>query len=1357
MQANTRSLGEDTGNSQSRPPQEGRLKRSTLMSLIVTLFLITASTLAILPSMIGHAHAYAAAPAKSAVTTHKADNGRTGGFTNETILNTSNVTASQFGKRVSYPVDGQVYAQPLYLPNLSVGGSPHNVVFAATEHDSIYAFDADQSSVNPPLWRTSFLNNGVNAVSSSDVSCNDLKPEIGVTGTPVIDSSVNAMYVVSYTKENTGLVYRLHALNVTTGLDMPGSPIVIQATVNGKGSGDSINGVVTFNAAKERQRGALLQANGQIYIPFGSFCDVGPYHGWILSYSYNGSAFQQTYVYSDTANGAGGGLWGAGAPMTSDSSGNIYFVSGNGAFNLDMGGTEASDSFVKLSPQLQLQDYFSPFNQSCLKQTDADLGSGGAVIIPSTNEQIGAGKEGRIYVVDSNNMGKFTADPSLDCTTIERNRTDIDKVKQEFAPTTVGGIYSTPAYWAGPTGNFVYFAGAGDNAKAFKLTNGLLSTTPTSLSSDTFGYTGGNPVISSNGSTSGTGIMWTLDPNAILRAYDATNLATQLYTSKQNAARDALDNYVKFSSAVVANGEVFVGTQDTLTIYGLNPTTAPATTPTVTPTPGLTYNNIGISADNNPSTGNFDGAGNSYSQQALQSVGINPGDNAFYGHTVFAWPTVAPGQLDNYVANGQIIPVTPLTNATVVAFAGAATGGLASGRVAINYTDGTVQYATLGFSDWHLNGGLSFGNAKMATMNYYNTPTTQSNTTTYLLYTDILLNVGKTLKSVTLPTTVTGGTMHVFAVTTNQGPPPVAVYNNIATSNDNNPSGGNFDGTNSYSAQALQQLAITPGGTLSFNGVTFTWPNVAAGTANNYVTKGQQLSIAPVNGATTLAFLGAATGGSASGPATINYSDGTTQPFALGMSDWTLGGGHDAPSFGNQVVATTAYRNTPKGQQVTSKPVILYVDVALQAGKTVQSVIFPSIINGGQLHIFTAATKGGTTPTPTPTPGITPTPQTVSYNDVGVSDDSNPSAGNFDGTNSYSAQALAAQQITPGAQVTFNGVVFTWPNIIAGLPNDYRAQGQVVPVTPVANATKLAFLGSADGGATSGTATITYSDGTTQTFTLGLSDWTLGGGHDSPSFGNQVVATTAYRNTPAGKQTTDKPALLYTDVSLQAGKAVTSVTLPMNSRLHIFAITTGSGTAPTPTPTPSGTPTPQAVAYNNAGVSDDGNPTLGNFDGTNSYSAQALAAQQITPGAQITFNGVVFTWPNGVAGQPNDYQTQGQVVPVTPVANAAKLAFLGSATNGATSGTATITYSDGTTQTFTLGLSDWTLGGGHDAPSFGNQVVATTAYRNTPVGKQTTDNPVVLYTDVALQAGKTVSSVTLPMSGQLHVFTIATK
>lgn len=882
---------------------------------------------------------YKAAPSNSAVLTYKNDNQRTGQDPNETILTTSNLGSGLFGKRIAYPVDGQVYAQPLYLPNVVINGTAHNIVFAATEHDSVYAFDADLTGSAPPLWKTSFLVNGATTVSTNDVQCSDLSPEMGITSTPVIDSSTNTLYVVAFTKEGSNLIYRLHALDVTTGLEKTGSPIRLQASVQGNGAG-SVNGTIALDEHRERQRAALMLANGQVYMAFASFCDNDPYHGWVLGYTYNGTAFTQSSVYNDTANGTRGGIWGAAGALAADSSGNVFFMSGNGTFNLNSGGTEAGDSFGKMSAQLKLTDYFTPFNQSCLESADADLGSGGPLLLSAAGEVIGAGKEGRLYVLNASNLGKYTAFNGNPCT--NQNLTNVDKIVQEFPPRTTGGIFSTPSYWNGSSGQFVYFTGSTDHAKAFSLSNGLLSSKPTSQTPESFGFPGGNAVVSSNGATSGTGIVWIIDPGAVLRAYDATNLANELYDSTRVPARDALDSYVKFSVATVANGEVFVGTRHMLNIFGENPPVS------------ASFNNIGISDDTNPKAANYDGVGYSYSAQALKGVGIAPGGTVNFSNVYFTWPNVSSGTLDNWEATRQMLPVTPVSGADTLAFLGSATHGATSGVATITYTDSTTQTFTLGFTDW-ANGTLSFGNKIVTTMSYRNGAGGKQTINVYVFYAQVTLQSGKTIQSVTLPASVSGGELHVFAIGTKNSATPA--FNNIGITDDSNTKPGQFDlGGRSYSAQALQGAGIKQGGTVTFNGVTFAWPPAASGTRDNYLAGGQIIPIVPVSGATRLAFLGSAAYGPSSGTATITYTDGTTQTFTLGLSDWTLNGGTVPPSFGNAKAATMSYRNTQTGKQ-TLTTYVFYTDVALQAGKTVKSVTLPSSVNQGQIHIFAVGTK----------------------------------------------------------------------------------------------------------------------------------------------------------------------------------------------------------------------------------------------------------------------------------------------------------------------------------------------------------------------------------------------------------------
>ncbi len=1137
--------------------------------LLLALSLVTANNNAFasihtssLSSSSAQASQATAAAANTAVTTYKEDNSRSGNHTTETTLNTSNVNQSSFGKRVSYPLDGQSYTQPLYLPNVTIGGTSHNVAFVTTEHDSVYAFDADQTSAVAPLWHVNFLNPpSVVSPSNTDVACNDMVPEDGLSGTPVIDTSTSTLYVVVMTKEGTNFIYRLHALDIETGQEKPGSPVQISATVSGTGKG-SVGGKITFNAQTERQRASLVFANNNVYIAWGSFCDNDPYHGWIMSYFYNGSQFTQTAVYNSTPTGTRGGIWGAGGALSADSSGNIYYVSGNGDFNANTGGANYGDSFVRLNSSLQVQDYFAPFNQQCLENEDADLGSGGALLIPSMSRIIGAGKEGRIYVLNSQNLGHYNTVASP-CT--DQTPTNIDKIVQELPPSTIGGMYSNAAYWKNARGQqYVYFAGANDSAKMFALnSNGTLATAPSSKSPQTFGFTGGNPTVSSNNGAAGTGIVWTVDPTPALRAYDATDLTKQLYSTTQNTARDGLDSYVKFSTSTVANGEVFVPTKTALDIFGLlsnsgvtpTPTTPTPTTPTPTPPPSTPFNNVGTSHDNATTSANYDNAGNSYSAEALGADGIIAGGTVNPDGIAYTWPGASPGTANDYQASGQKINLAPVANADHLGFLGSATNGASSGTATITYTDNSTQQFTLGFTDWAVVKPV-FGNSLVAVMTYRNTRSGQQTKTNYLFSATFALQDGKTVQSVTLPTTTTGGQLHVFAIGTSSLSSPI--YNNVGITDDGtmnpgfdsdngNIAPGNYDGAYySYSAQALQVDGITPGWSITNNGITYTWPNITASEAENYLANGQTLAVSPVSQANRLGLIGSAVNGATSGTATVTYTDNTTRQFTLGFTDWTKA----TVSFGNSVVAKMPYRNTYNGGRQTITTYLFSTSVAIDPNKTVKSVTLPATVTGGQIHVFAVGTGSSTAPI---------------YNNVGITDNGNVVPGNFDGAgNSYSAQALQAAGLNAGDN-SFDPtrtVTFTWPGVPAGTADNYLTRGQVIPITPAANATILGFLGSAANGATSGTATITYTDNSTQQFTLGFSDWTLKASTVQPSFGNQISYTANYRSNPraTGGRENVKTYVFYASYTLPTnGKTIKSVTLPSSvtgGQMHVFAITT---------------------------------------------------------------------------------------------------------------------------------------------------------------------------------------------------------
>jgi len=504
----------------------------------------------------------ARAGAQVRVTTYHNDNSRTGQNLAESILNPSNVNRRNFGKLFAQNLDGYAYAQPLYLPNVSISGrGTHNVVFVATEHDSVYAFDADSNSGSNaiPLWKVSFINPsaGITTISSNDATCYDIVPEIGITGTPVIDPSSGTLYVVAKTKENGSFVQRLHALNVSSGKEKFGGPVVIQASVPGTGLGG--NGTsIPFQPLIANQRPGLLLQDGVVYIGWAGHCDGGPAHGWLMAYS--ASTLQQKAVFNSTPNGIRGGFWAAGAAPAADSLGNIFMATGNGDFDEV---SDFGDSMLKLSSSLQREDYFTPFNQGALNVNDVDLGSGGILLLPDqqgahSHLLVQAAKEGKIYLVDRDHMGGF-------------NFNGDTQIVQEI-PYAVGGMWSMPAYWVG--NQTLYFLGSNDVLRAFALNNGLLSTTPVALGNTEFFFPGATPSISANGTAHG--IIWVLQNDqfaisgrGILRAYDATNLV-ELYNSDQNGRRDIPGPAVKFTVPTVANGKVYVGTENSLSVYGLH-------------------------------------------------------------------------------------------------------------------------------------------------------------------------------------------------------------------------------------------------------------------------------------------------------------------------------------------------------------------------------------------------------------------------------------------------------------------------------------------------------------------------------------------------------------------------------------------------------------------------------------------------------------------------------------------------------------------------------------------------------------------------------------------------------------------
>jgi hypothetical protein len=500
------------------------------------------------------------------VITSQYDNARTGANLHETTLTPGNVNSQHLGKIFTLKVDGDVYAQPLFLAGVEIPGKGrHDVLFVATEHDSVYAFDA-YGQPTSPLWQASFLKNGVTTVPARDVECPFLLPEVGITSTPVIDPKTGTLYVLARTKENPGLLsdkyaQRLHALAVTTGVEKFRGPVEIQATMSAVGRG-SAAGKLGFNPLRDNPRAALLLSNGLVYLTWASSCDVGPYHGWVMAYDAN--SLQQKAVFNASPDADDSGIWGGDTGPAADQAGNILVATGNGRFDVAKGGRDYGDTLLKLNGRsLKPIDYFAPFNVDALNAGDSDLGSGGPMLLPDqagSHPHLAAieGKGGTLYLVDCDHMGHW------------QPANDSHAVQTVAVP---NGVFGSMTYW----NHYLYVLSDGDAIRQFVVKGGRLSLQ--AASGNTFPGVSATPTLSANGNQDG--VVWILNSKtwngplrpAVLHAYDATNVAHELYNSEQNAGRDRAGLALRFNIPTVANGHVYVGAKQEVDVYGLLPPT----------------------------------------------------------------------------------------------------------------------------------------------------------------------------------------------------------------------------------------------------------------------------------------------------------------------------------------------------------------------------------------------------------------------------------------------------------------------------------------------------------------------------------------------------------------------------------------------------------------------------------------------------------------------------------------------------------------------------------------------------------------------------------------------------------------
>jgi hypothetical protein len=507
-----------------------------------------------------------AAPTFAGVLTYHNNNQRTGWNSSETILTLKNVNSSTFGKLFVISADGLVDAQPLYTPNVSIpGNGTHNVLFVATENDSVYGFDADGGA---PLWHATVLASG--ETPSDNRGCSQVTPEIGVTSTPVIDLTQGphgTIYVVAMSKDASGNYHqRLHALDITSGAEEFGGPVDIAAQYPGTGD-NSQGGYVVFDPKQYKERAALLLLNHVIYTSWASHCDDRPYTGWIISYE--GSTLAQHSVLNLTPNGSEGAIWAAGAGPATDTSGNIYFLDANGTFDttLNASGFPANGDYgnaiLRLNTangKLAVHDYFNMYNTVSESNVDEDLGSGGAMVVPDFKDSsgtvhelvVGAGKDANIYLANRTNMGKF-------------NPQNNSQIYQEVTGALAGGVFSAPAYAA----SSIYYGAVGAMIKAFSFNaSGMLNSTPASATSTQFAYPGASPSISGSSNL----ILWATENTspAVLHAYNARNLSVELYNSNQaTGGRDQFGSGNKYITPTIANGKVYVGTTTGVGVFGL--------------------------------------------------------------------------------------------------------------------------------------------------------------------------------------------------------------------------------------------------------------------------------------------------------------------------------------------------------------------------------------------------------------------------------------------------------------------------------------------------------------------------------------------------------------------------------------------------------------------------------------------------------------------------------------------------------------------------------------------------------------------------------------------------------------------
>jgi hypothetical protein len=1129
---------------------------------------------------------HSAAHSQVNVTTYHMDNARTGANTLETILGPANVNSSQFGKLFADSVDGAVYAQPLYLSNVAIAGGTHNVLYVATEHDSVYAIDADSGAVY--AQRNLIPSGGSTVNSSTDLRCTDLIPEIGITGTPVIDASTGTLYLVAKSKVSGKIVQYLHALDVTSLAEKFGGPVQINASVSGNGY-DASQGVITFNPTWENQRAALLLSQGHVIIGWSSHCDTDPWHGWVISY--NAATLAQEAVFNTTPNGRAGGVWMSGGGIAADALGNVYFATGNGSWS---GSSDFGDSIVKLGPPAQGQfpvlDYFTPYNQASLDSNDEDVGSGGLLLLPppSSGDQllVQQSKQGTIYLLDIDDLGRYCLNSSPPC-----SKSD-PQIVQEIANATTG-IWGSPAYWNG----HLYWSATDQNLFAFSFNQPAaapISAFPTSKSAQVFAFAAPTPTVSANGSTNG--IVWVLDGAADdstcggtynclgLYAYDATNLSHLLYSSRQVLSRDNPGSAVKFQAPIIANGKVYVGLQGALAAYGLLAAnqTAP---PTFSPAAG-TYSNA----------------------QSISLADATPGA-AIYYTTDGSTPTTSSAK---YSASNPIVIATTMTLQAIAVAAGQSSSTVSSATYTISTGSGATPVSVSLAAANNIDAISSIGNA----------PRSGGIDGRGNAYAGGALGTSVAWNGSSFAIGAAGGADAASNTTISLPPGNYAALNVLGTAVNGNQAGQVFtvtytDGTTGRFTQSLSDWFTPqnyPGESIALQ---MPYRIDAAGTPDTrpFNLYGYSFALNPLKSVKSLSLpknrdvvvlaldlLPATTQQTAA--VTLTPPPGTYATLqSVTLADATPGAAiyyttdGSLPSTSSQrygntpltVSASTTIETIATAPGYSTSPVSggTYTITALPPAATptfsppagtynsVQSVSLGDSTPGAVIHY----TTDGSTPIPGSPVYATPlnistttrvqaiatasgyAPSAVasasytiassgSATSVSLTNFANVDAiatagtpvknGGIDGKGNAYAEALL------GSSIAWNGLSFA----LIGAGGSNGASETIIPL-PAGSYSTLSVLGTGvNGNQTDQTFVVSYTDGTSKTLTQSMSDWSSSQGYS----GETVVLSMAYRITPSGAPD-NRPFNLYGYVlELDASKTVKSLTLPKSRNAVILAL-----------------------------------------------------------------------------------------------------------------------------------------------------------------------------------------------------------